>query len=166
MPVLLKSIRGASQPGKSQKWTVDQNLLSLEGSRNGWYRCQVIVYARIKTDARPHTGNYRELVAKCTKFGWTILPSGKKFHTTHMLLTQTSQLDYEELCRLVILGLVDTPHHLWSKNPGLFSNLWQQRLGWETRFNYSPYRVDLSPYGDKFVSECESCTGGNACHRI
>ena len=38
-------------------------------------------------------------------------PQGKN-HTTHMPLTQTSQLDYEELCRLVILGLVDTPHHL------------------------------------------------------
>ena len=68
-----------------------------------------------------------------------------------MLLTQTSQLDYEELCKLVILGLVETPRDLWSKNPGLLSNLWQQRLGWETRFNYSPSRVDLSPYGDNLL---------------
>ena len=28
-----------------------------------------------------------------------------------MLLTQTSQLDFEELCRLDVLGLVDTPQH-------------------------------------------------------
>ena len=28
-----------------------------------------------------------------------------------MLLTQTSQLDYEELCRLDVLGLKDTPQH-------------------------------------------------------
>ena len=28
---------------------------------------------------------------------------------TNMLLTQTSHLDYEELCRLVVLGLSDKP---------------------------------------------------------
>lgn len=33
---------GASQLGKSQIWTVDQNLLSLEGYGNGWHRCQNI----------------------------------------------------------------------------------------------------------------------------
>ena len=33
------------------------------------------------------------------------------------------------------------------------------------RFNYSPFRVNLSSYGDKSVSECETCPGGNACHR-
>ena len=52
------------------------------------------VYAQIKTDARPHIGNQGELVAERTKFGWTILSPGKGFDTTHMLLTQTSQLDY------------------------------------------------------------------------
>ena len=31
--------------------------------------------------------------------------------TTHILLTQASQLDYDELCRLDVLGLVDTPQH-------------------------------------------------------
>ena len=31
--------------------------------------------------------------------------------TSHMLLTQTSQVDYEELCRLDVLGLADTPQH-------------------------------------------------------
>ena len=28
-----------------------------------------------------------------------------------MLLTYTSQVDYEELCRLDVLGLKDTPQH-------------------------------------------------------
>ena len=56
-------------------------------------------------------GNQGEPVAERTKFGWTILSPGEEFDTTHMLLTQTSQLDYEELCRLDVLGLKDTPQH-------------------------------------------------------
>ena len=69
------------------------------------------VYARIKTDMRPCIGSQREPVAERTKFGWTILSPGKEFDTFHMLLTQTSQVDYEELCRLDFLGLKDTPQH-------------------------------------------------------
>ena len=33
------------------------------------------------------------------------------------------------------------------------------------QFNYSPSRVNLSPYGGKFVSGCDSCPRGNGCHR-
>ena len=71
------------------------------------------MYARIKTDKRPGIGNQEEPVGERTKFGWTILSAlGKEFDTTHMLLIQTSQLDYEELWRLDVTGLLDTPQHI------------------------------------------------------
>ena len=69
------------------------------------------VYARIKTGTRPRIGNQGEPVAEHTKSGWTILAPGKEFDTTHMPLTQTSQVEYKELCRLDVLGLKDTPQH-------------------------------------------------------
>ena len=69
------------------------------------------VYARIKTDTRPRIGNQGEPVAERTKLGWVILSPGEEIDTAHMLLTQTSQVDYEELCRLDVLGLADTPQH-------------------------------------------------------
>ncbi|XP_078345136.1 uncharacterized protein LOC144667518 [Oculina patagonica] len=69
------------------------------------------VFARIKTDTRPRIGNQGEPVAERTKLGWVILSPGEEIDTTHMLLTQTSQVDYEELCKLDVLGLEDTPQH-------------------------------------------------------
>ena len=69
------------------------------------------VYARIKTDTRPRIGNQGEPVAERTKLGWVILSPGEEIDTAHMLLTQTSQVDYEELCRLDVLGLANTPQH-------------------------------------------------------
>ena len=36
---------------------------------------------------------------------------GEEFDRNTMLLTQTSQSDYEELCRLDVLGLADVPTH-------------------------------------------------------
>ena len=54
-------------------------------------------YARVKTETKPQIGQDGEPVAK--------------FDHNTMLLTQTSQSDYEELCRLDVLGLADTPEH-------------------------------------------------------
>lgn len=67
------------------------------------------VYAKIKTDSRPRIGNQGEPVAERTKLGWTILSPGEVVDTMQMLLTQTSHLDYEQLCRLDVLGLEDKP---------------------------------------------------------
>jgi len=36
---------------------------------------------------------------------------GKEFDHTKILLTQASQADYEDLCRLDVLGLQDKPEH-------------------------------------------------------
>ena len=66
-------------------------------------------YARIKTETKPKIGQPSEPVAELTKFGWTILSPGKETDlTTKMLLTQTASADYEQLCRLDVLGLKDS----------------------------------------------------------
>ena len=65
-------------------------------------------YARIKTATTPLIGREGEPVAEKTKLGWTILSPGDEFNKTKMLLTQTSQLDFDKLCRLDVLGLEDS----------------------------------------------------------
>ena len=65
----------------------------------------------IKTAEPPRVGQLGEPVAERTKFGCTIMSSGKELDHSKMLLTQTSNTDYEDLCRLDILGLEDTPEH-------------------------------------------------------
>jgi hypothetical protein len=64
-------------------------------------------YAAIKTVEPPRVGQLGEPVAERTKFGWTIMSSGKELDHSKMLLTQTSHTGYEDLCRLYILGLED-----------------------------------------------------------
>ena len=68
-------------------------------------------YATIKTTEAARVGLPGELVAEKTKFGWTIMSPGKEFDHSEMLLTQTSQVDYEDLCRMDVLGLEDKPEH-------------------------------------------------------
>ena len=67
-------------------------------------------YAKLKTESALKIGEPGEPVAELTKFGWVIMSPGKEpLDITNMLLTQTSCVDYEELCRLDVLGLSDTP---------------------------------------------------------
>jgi hypothetical protein len=65
-------------------------------------------YARIKTGSKPLVGGPGEPVAEHTKFGWTIMSPEAEFDKGTMLLTQTSRADFENLCRLDVLGLEDT----------------------------------------------------------
>ena len=66
-------------------------------------------YVKLKTDSAPRIGQVGQPVAELTKFGWTILsPAKESVDLLNMLLTQTSQADYEQLCPLV-LRLEDTP---------------------------------------------------------
>ena len=48
-------------------------------------------------------------VASYTKLGWSITSPGKEIDTTSMFLTQTSRVDYEDLCKLDVLRLADSP---------------------------------------------------------
>ena len=48
---------------------------------------------------------------KKTKLGWFLMSPGQEYYHNCMLLTQTSQTDYEELCRLDIIGLADSCEH-------------------------------------------------------
>ena len=65
-------------------------------------------YARIKTETKPKLGRPNEPVAELTRFGWTILSPGKEIDLTQMLSTQTASPDYEQFCRLDVLGLKDS----------------------------------------------------------
>ena len=66
-------------------------------------------YAKVKTESTPRIGEPGLPVAELTKFGCIIISPGKEpLNLTNILLTQTSHVDYEELCRLHVLGLSDT----------------------------------------------------------
>ena len=68
-------------------------------------------YAAIKTAEPARVGELGEPVAEKTKFGWTLMSPGKELDHSKTLLTQTSYTDYEELCRLDVLGLEDKAEH-------------------------------------------------------
>ena len=65
-------------------------------------------YARIKTSTKPLVGKELEPIGEKTKLGWFIMSPGVEFDNKAMLLTQSSQADFENLCRLDVLGLADT----------------------------------------------------------
>ena len=69
------------------------------------------VYAGIKTETKPRIGKENDPIAELTKSGWFLMSPGKEFDKNIMLLTQTSQSDYENLCRLDVLGLRDVTDH-------------------------------------------------------
>ena len=64
---------------------------------------------RISTTEPQRVDREWDPVAGYTKLGWTITSPGREIDTTSMLLTQTSRVDYEELCKLDVLGLADSP---------------------------------------------------------
>ena len=68
-------------------------------------------YAKIKTETKPRLGKQNAPIAELTKLGWFIMSPGKEYNNNLMLLTQTSHSDYEELCKLDVLGLRDTKEH-------------------------------------------------------
>ena len=64
-------------------------------------------YSKIKTASKPRVGSPGEPVAELTKFGLTIMSPGEEVNLNKMLLTQVHRDDYEQLCRLDVLGLQD-----------------------------------------------------------
>ena len=66
-------------------------------------------YTRIKTAAKPLVGREGEPIAEKTKLRWFIMSPGIEVDT--LLFAKSSQKDYEELCRLDVLGLSDSAEH-------------------------------------------------------
>ena len=66
-------------------------------------------YARIKTRESQRTGAMGEPVAEYTHFGWTIMSPGTETDLDSIFLAQTASNDCEELYRMDVLGLEDTP---------------------------------------------------------
>ena len=63
---------------------------------------------RISTTEPQRVGREWDPVASYTKLSWTITSPSKEIDTTSMLLTQRSRVDYEDLCKLDVLGLADS----------------------------------------------------------
>ena len=102
-------------------------------------------YAKIKSQTKPRIGSEKAPIAELTKFGWFLMGPGYEFDSNVMLLTQTSQVEYEELCRLDVLGLEDTPRHDQSM---VFSEFKEQLTrspeGWyETTLPWKPNHPEL-----------------------
>ena len=89
------------------------------------------VYAKIKTETPPHIGEDGEPVAELTKLGWFMMPPGQEFDRNAMMLTQTSQLEYEKVCRLDVLGLAESPPYYQQAVYSEFENqLVRSEQGW------------------------------------
>ena len=68
-------------------------------------------YVAKKTAQPGSVGELGEPVAEKSKFRWTLMPLGQELDHSKLLLSQTSYIDYEELCRLDVLGLEDRVEH-------------------------------------------------------
>jgi len=64
-------------------------------------------YTKIRMSGCQRAGEMGEPVAEQTRFGWTIMTTGAEAELQNMFLTQTAVEDYEELCRLDVLGIQD-----------------------------------------------------------
>ena len=64
---------------------------------------------RIPIPEPKRAGREWDPVATYTKRGWSITLPGKEINTTNMVFIQTSSVNYEELCKLDVLGLADLP---------------------------------------------------------
>ena len=87
----------------------------------------------------------RELI----KFGWFLMDPGYEFESNTMLLTQSSNSEYEKLCRLDVLGFEDTPEHDQSVIlDELKEQLTQSPEGWyETTLPWRPGALQPSVVG-------------------
>ena len=70
-------------------------------------------------------------VAQKTKLGWFLMSPGQEYDHNRTLLTQTSQTDYKELCRLDILGLANScEHDQMTVNDEFKEQLVRDKEGW------------------------------------
>ena len=68
-------------------------------------------YAKIETNSKPLVEKVGEPITELTQLGWFLMSPGNEFDNRTVLLTQTSQVEYEQLCRLDVLGLEDSKEH-------------------------------------------------------
>ena len=66
-------------------------------------------YLKIKTKTMIKVGKQNEPIAEKTHLGWTITSPGKDRDVTSMMLTRNSMCDHDQLCRLDVLGIEDSP---------------------------------------------------------
>ena len=101
-------------------------------------------YAKIKTETAPRVGALGEPIGEKTKLDWTIMSPGKDVDLTPMFFTQTSHIDYDNLCKLDVLGLADTSTGYQAEVYAEFKEqLTQDAEGWyETRL---PWRGNHPP---------------------
>ena len=103
-------------------------------------------YPKIKTKTPTRIGNQGEPIAELTKFGWIIMSPGTEQDLTSTYLTETSSGDYEQLCRLDVLGLEDQPT---GDQAAIYEELKEQLIrsdeGWyETGLSWKPRHPQLS----------------------
>ena len=102
-------------------------------------------YPKIKPKTPARIGNQGEPIAELTKFGWIIMSLGTEQDLISMYLTQTSSGDYEQLCRLDVLGLEDQ----LTGNPAAICEEFKKQLirsdeGWyETGLSWKPRHPQL-----------------------
>ena len=65
-------------------------------------------FAKIRTGERLRVGRRGDPVAEFTRFGWTIMSPGAYRELATAYLAINSNADYERLCALDVLGLVDS----------------------------------------------------------
>ena len=66
-------------------------------------------YTHVKTPTAPLVGAPGEPIAEYTRLGWTIMSPGRCDEVTSTFLTRSVSDNYEQLCRLDVLGVQDTP---------------------------------------------------------
>ena len=68
----------------------------------------VDVYCQIKMKKEPKLGQPRQPIAEMTKLGWVVMSPGEEVDK-RSYLTHSSATDYDQLCRLDVLGIQDSP---------------------------------------------------------
>ena len=68
------------------------------------------IHVVLGAKTEPRMGRETVPIAEFTKFGWFLMSPGQEFDNK-VMLTDTTPIDYEELCRLDVLGLRDVPEH-------------------------------------------------------
>ena len=99
-------------------------------------------YARVKTKASPLIGKEWEPIAERTKLGLFVMSPDAELDETTMLITQTAQSDYEELCRLDVLGLSDSMEHDFKEQLHRSPNGWYE-IGLPWKGNHPPLPNNL-----------------------